>query len=125
MPHPAAGWHWYSEWHTNLNTDPLFTRLVTTLGSSSTLIRSLVDAGVDAHLTLVGEIYGIVISTPGEADLRGYLSEPDDPYLPFFAADRVAVHLDKPTIEFLATSGTTFETHIDAALDTEWLQEHS
>jgi hypothetical protein len=125
MARANASWSWSSDWTHDFDTNPLFEKLCAVLGPTAREIRVFVDDGASATLTVVGQIYGIVISTSEEADLRGYYTEPDDAYLPFFAGDRVGISLSRATIEFLAVSGATFATHVDADLDREWLQDHS
>jgi hypothetical protein len=114
----SAVWQWWSAWWDKQDIDPLMDQLLQVLGPYRSVFRREVDLGAEATLSVVGEVYGVVIGSAEEADRRRYAwGDGSEPFEPFFASDRVGVGLNREVLEFLVDVGATFDTHIDPELD--------
>jgi len=107
----SAGWQWWSTWWDKQDTDPLMDQLLQVLGPYRSVFRHEVDLGAEATLSVVGEVYGVVIGSAEEAERRRYAwGDGSEPFEPFFASDRVAVGLDRDVLEFTLPNRSTVDT---------------
>jgi hypothetical protein len=107
------------EWESGCGSDdePLFDEILHVLGPHAAALRAQVDKGAEAALSVSGEVYGSVITTPVEAERRNYYVPEGQPFEAFFACDRVGLFLKPEVVEFLAAVRASFGTHIDVELD--------
>jgi hypothetical protein len=114
----SAGWDWWSAWSNEQGAQPAISELLHVLGPHRAIFRRKVNLGVTASVSIVGEVYGVVVSSAEEAERRRYAwGDSRSEFRPFFASDRVAVFLDHEFLEFPVAVGATFDTHIDPELD--------
>jgi hypothetical protein len=112
-----AGWEWVRDGWTDVETDPLFAEALAVLGPHEVVFAASRAAGAEVVLSLGGYVYGDIIASASEADRRGFYVSEEEPFRPYFQADRVEFSLSPDVLGFLGRTGATFTTHIDAVLD--------
>jgi len=114
--HKKASWQWWSAvggW----DIRPLLAELLATLGPGEAEIRSCVDRGAEAALSVVGHANGDYVQTVDDAVSRGYAD--DGVILPMLDSDRIELVLDSDVIRFLASISAWITTHIDVDIDSD------
>ena len=110
----VAVWTWQSE--TASEIDHLETEVLRLFSPHVAVLRSCVDAGASAGLSIVGEVAGIVVTSAEQAEERRLSWDDRRDFKPFFDGDRVEFYLAPEVIAFVAAIGGSIDTYIEFEL---------
>jgi hypothetical protein len=110
----VAVWSWQSA--TSSDIKQLEAELLRLFSPHVAVLQSSVEAGASAGLSIVGEVGGIVVTSPGQAEERRIGSDGGREFKPFFDGDRVEFFLSPEVIAFVASVGGSIDTYIDFEL---------
>ena len=113
-PATRAYWKWCSRWGDDER--PLLDEMVQTLGPHVTAFAAWSSDGVEVGVTVSGEQYGDLVSSPDEANLLGYYVPVGEPFETYLGGARIGLFLAADVIRFLADAGAFFQTHIDTEI---------
>lgn len=107
-------WTWQSEPASEI--DPIQGELLRLFRPHVAVLKSCVEAGATAGLSIVGQVGGIVVASPEQAEERRIAWDDRREFRPFFDGDRVEFYLAPEVIAFVAAIGGSIDTYIDFEL---------